>query len=143
MIAWTHSLEMLEFCHRKCEVNCHPMYEVCTLLVYSHPLHVWISPLRADSLACNINIPQGPAASSYADILVRLLMAPLLPLTEVVLLKRAVNICSHCKSKLFSLLMGCGNTSKYPYQTLTIGFSCSCQNLHPRSPICSNKSLLR
>ena len=31
------------------KVNCHPVYEVCTLLVYSHPLAVWISPLRADS----------------------------------------------------------------------------------------------
>lgn len=41
----------LEFCHRKQKFNCRPMYEVCTLLAYSHPLPVWISPLRADSMS--------------------------------------------------------------------------------------------
>lgn len=56
------------------------------------PLPVWISPLGADSLACNINKLSSPPASSYADIPEALFMAPLSPLTEVVLFKHTTDI---------------------------------------------------
>lgn len=54
----------LELCHRKQKFNCHPMYEVCTLLVYSHPLAVWISPFESRQFGLKYQQPSGPPASS-------------------------------------------------------------------------------